>query len=128
MRMQKEEKIVVVLLLMALGSLAVSWWAFDPDENRAAIAGAKGETLAPQTGISLEGRIMNLKTTQRGGHLLISLDSTDTPIFIPRNCGAEELLSRLKKGDQVRVKGVQKTFQGKEEIEVSRSSDLQMIN
>jgi len=128
MRMQKEEKIVVVLLLMALGSLAVSWWAFAPEENSTAITGAKGETQAPQTGISLEGRIVDLKTTQSGGHLLISLDSTDTPIFIPRNCGAEELRSRLEIGDQVRVKGVAKVFQGKEEIEVSRSSDLQIIN
>ena len=32
MRMQKEEKIVVVLLLMALGSLAVAFWAFGPEE------------------------------------------------------------------------------------------------
>ena len=33
MRMQKEEKIVVVLLLMALSSLAVAFWAFAPDED-----------------------------------------------------------------------------------------------
>jgi hypothetical protein len=33
MRMQKEEKIVVVLLLMALGSLAVAFWAFGPEEG-----------------------------------------------------------------------------------------------
>ena len=33
MRMQKEEKIVVVLLLMALGSLAVAFWAFSPEEG-----------------------------------------------------------------------------------------------
>jgi len=63
-----------------------------------------------------------------GGHLLIILDSTATPIFIPHNCGAEELLNRLKMGDRIRVKGAKKSFQGKEEIEVSRSSDLQIIN
>jgi hypothetical protein len=32
MSMQKEEKIAVVLLLMALGSLSVAFWAFYPDE------------------------------------------------------------------------------------------------
>jgi len=31
MRMQKEEKIVVVLLFMALGSLAAAFWAFSLD-------------------------------------------------------------------------------------------------
>ena len=35
MRLQKEEKIVVVLLLMALGSLAVAFWTFGPDVGEA---------------------------------------------------------------------------------------------
>jgi DNA/RNA endonuclease YhcR with UshA esterase domain len=126
--MQKEEKIVFVLLLMALGSLVVAFWAFAPDESTAAILGAKGENEVLQTGVSLEGRIVSLKTTQSGGHLLISLDSTPIPIFISSNSGAEELLSRLKTGNNVRVKGISKVFQGKEEIEVSRSSDLQLMN
>jgi DNA/RNA endonuclease YhcR with UshA esterase domain len=63
-----------------------------------------------------------------GGHLLISLDSTATPVFIPHNCGAEDLSSRLKIGDRIRVTGAKKSFQGKEEIEVSRSSDLQILS
>ena len=33
MIMQKEEKVVFVLLLMALGSLAVAFWAFSSDDG-----------------------------------------------------------------------------------------------
>ena len=125
MWMQKEEKIVVVLLLMALGSLAVSWWAFAPRESTTAISVEGAENSAY---LELEGQILNLKTTKSGGHLLIHLDSTSIPIFVSHNSGAEELLSRLKIGDRVRVKGIQKEFQGQNEIEVSRSFDLQIMN
>jgi hypothetical protein len=127
MRMQKEEKVVFVLLLMALGSLAVAFWAFAPDESTVVTTGAQGENDVLQTDISLEGRITNLKTTQSGGHLLISLDSTQIPVFVSSNSGAKELRGRLRIGDNVRAKGKQMVFQDKEEIDVSRASDVQLV-
>ena len=45
MRLQKEEKIVVVLLLMALGSLAVAFWTFGPDVGEAR---ASSDSVAPR--------------------------------------------------------------------------------
>jgi DNA/RNA endonuclease YhcR with UshA esterase domain len=133
MRMQKEEKTVIVLLLMALASLAVAYWTFDPDENSVQAGSATLGSLNAQAeinrdSITLEGSILNLKSTMSGGHLLISLDSTTTPVFIPHNSGAEELSSRLKIGDRIRLTGAKKSFQGKEEIEVSRSTDLQILS
>ncbi len=133
MRMQKEEKTVIVLLLMALASLAVAYWTFALEEDSAlagsaTLSGLDKPAEVDQDRISLEGSILNLKRTMSGGHLLINLDSTTSPVFIPHNSGAEELSSRLKMGDRIRVTGAKKSFQGKEEIEVSRSSDLQIIN
>ena len=46
MWMQKEEKIVVVLLFMALGSLAVAFWAFSLDV---------GETVASSDSVVPKG-------------------------------------------------------------------------
>lgn len=40
--MQKEEKIVVVLLFMALGSLAAAFWAFSPEESYIPASGELG--------------------------------------------------------------------------------------
>ena len=125
MRMQKEEKIVVVLLLMALGSLAVAFWAFGPEDEAAK---SPFESASLNAGLSVEGMVTEINPTRTGENLLIRLDSTSIPIFIPRTSGAKELSSILKKGDRVRVKGIQKEFQGQEEIEVSRSNDVQIIN
>jgi DNA/RNA endonuclease YhcR with UshA esterase domain len=125
MRMQKEEMIVVVLLLMVIGSLAVAFWAFGPEDD-AAKSPSKSKSL--NAGLSVEGMVTEINPTRTGENLLIRLDSTSIPIFIPRTSGAKELSSRLKKGDSLRVKGIQKEFQGQEEIEVSRSSDVQIVN
>ena len=71
MRMQKEEKMVVVLLLMALGSLAVAFWTFSPEEGNSDSSAAKADSL-----LSLEGLILEMKPTNTGGNLLLRLDST----------------------------------------------------
>jgi len=120
--------VVFVLLLMALGSLSVAFWAFSPDVGGAASGfSASSDTASSQSGgqsLSVQGRITELKMTQSGGHLLIELDSTSLPVFVPAGSGAEELAGRLGKGDLIVVKGIVREYQGREEIEVSRSTDV----
>ena len=128
MRMQKEEKIVVVLLFMALGSLAAAFWAFSPEESDTP---ASGE-LVTQDGslsslITLEGRITSAENTRSGGNLIINLDSNAMPVFIPASAGAKELSARLQKGGLVKVTGTINSYQGKDELKVSRRADVQML-
>ena len=124
MRMQKEEKIVVVLLFMALGSLAVAFWAFGPEEGDADSdsAAAKENSL-----LSLEGLILEIKPTNTGGNLLLQLDSTAMPVFIPASAGAGELQEKLHAGDRIRVRGTVADFHGSEELKISRASDVQRL-
>jgi|GEM_PF-135604 len=157
MRLAKEEKIVAVLLFMALGSLSVAFWAFSSEESSATGSGLSGsfssfgtdsslseasssafrrassgsqvrQAEAGGESVSLAGKITELKRTESGGHLLIRLNSTPLPVFVPANGGAEELAGVLSKGDTVRVKGILREYLGQEEIEVSRSADVQRIN
>jgi len=124
--MQKEEKIVVVLLLMALGSLAVAFWAFAPHGGE--LEGSSNSVSQKDPGISVDGMVTEINPTRTGENLLIRLDSTSIPIFISRTSGAKGLSSSLKIGDRVMINGNQKEFQGQKEIEVSRSSDVRVIN
>lgn len=119
MRMQKEEKIVVVLLLMALGSLAIAFWAFEPDEG--ATAGAAQE----DSSLSVEGLVLELKPTKSGGNLMLRLDSTPLSIFVPASAGAGEVQGRIKPGDRVRIRGTVSEYQGTEELRVTRAADIQ---
>ena len=125
MWMQKEEKIVVVLLLMALGSLAVAFWAFGPEEGGQ--DSSSDSVSQKDAGLSVEGLVLEIKPTKSGGNLLLKLDSTPLPIFIPARAGAKEIQSRIHAGDQVRIRGTVSAFQGKEELVVFRQADFQAL-
>jgi hypothetical protein len=61
--MQKEEKTVIVLLLMALASLVVAYWTFALDENSAQAGSATLGSLNKEVevdldSVSLEGCII----------------------------------------------------------------------
>jgi hypothetical protein len=125
MWMQKEEKIVVVLLFMALGSLAVAFWAFSLDVGETA---ASSDSVAQKdSGLSLEGLILQIEPTKSGGNLILKLDSTPMPVFIPASAGAMELNRQLHAGERIRIRGTVSDFQGQEELKISRASDVQRL-
>lgn len=101
MRMQKEEKIVVVLLFMALGSLSVAFWAMGDLDS---------------SGVTVEGTVESIQSTRSGGHLIIRLDSTDVPIFVSSQCGAEMVKEKVQRGDRVKVVGDVSEYRGQDEI------------
>ncbi len=124
MRMQKEEKTVVVLLFMALGSLSVAFWAFNSgDSLEEGIASAGDEAR-----ISAEGLVIEMNPTKRGDNLIINLDSTPLPVFVPRDSGAKEILGRISLGDRIQVNGVLWEYNGNKEIKLERAEDLERID
>jgi len=128
MRMQKEEKIVVVLLFMALGSLAAAFWAFGPEESYTPASGELGSGENSRSSlITLDGRITRSENTRSGGNLILNLDSTATPVFIPASSGAKELSAQLQKDKRVRITGTINSYQGKDELKVSRKADVQLL-
>jgi hypothetical protein len=122
MWMQKEEKIVVVLLLMALGSLAVAFWAFSPEEGE--LESSSDSVSQKDAAFSVEGLVLEIKPTKSGGNLLLKLDSTQMPVFVPANAGATELLKQVHTGNRVKISGTISKYHGKEELTVSRSTDV----
>ncbi len=123
MRMQKEEKIVVILLLMAMSSLAIAAWAFSPDESDL----SDGAVSAKEDSqLSLEGLVLEMNPTKSGGHLIIKLDSTPMPVFVPRESGAAEVQNKVDIGDRIKVRGQVAEFGGKEELRVGRAVDIEV--
>jgi len=124
MRMQKEEKTVVVLLFMALGSLSVAFWAFDSgDDLQEGIVSAGDEAR-----ISVEGLVIEMNPTKSGDNLIMNLDSTPLPVFVPRDYGAKEILGRISLGDRIQVNGVLREYNGNKEIKLERAEDLERID
>lgn len=126
MRLQKEEKIVIVLLLMALGSLTVAFWAFGPEDGSGvSSASAKDAGLMEQ---SVQGMVLEMKPTKSGGNLILRLDSTPLQIFIPASAGAGEIQAKVRVGDRISVRGKVSIYKGTEELTVSRAAEVQVIS
>lgn len=119
MRMQKEEKIVMVLLLMALGSLAAAFWAFGSEERI--------DPVDEKSRATAEGLVLDIRQTGAGDHLIIKLDSTARPVFVSREAGAEEISKKVFPGDRVRVEGRLAEYEGSEEIRLEKAGDLAVV-
>ncbi len=117
-----------MLLLMALGSLAVAFWAFGPEDDD--LAGVKDidSGMKEEASLSVEGLVLEKKPTKSGGNLIIMLDSTPLPVFISSKAGAEEIQDKVNIGDRVRIKGAVSSFQGIKEITVDRAKDVVSID
>lgn len=123
MRMQKEEKVVLVLLLMALGSLYVAFWAFEVDKS----ASVGSPTAGADSSLSVDGRVLEIKPTKSGGNLLVRIDTTPMQIFVPAKAGASDIEKHIHTGDRVRVRGTVSQYRGKDELTVARSADFQSM-
>ncbi len=123
MRLQKEEKIALILLLMALSSLAIAAWAFSGSEQES----VQSTATAKDSSVSVEGIVLEMNPTKSGGNLLIRLDSTPAAIFVPQDSGAKDVMSKVKIGNKIEVKGRPTEFQGAEEIKVDRVKDIEIV-
>jgi DNA/RNA endonuclease YhcR with UshA esterase domain len=130
MKLQREEKIVIVLLCMALGNLAVANWALDDGDLK--VQGAdnardSSDAPLPDSGITVEGYIVDIQPTRTGGHIIIRLDTTTMPVFVHRDSGAEVVGRNVQLGARVRITGKLTEYQGQSEIDVERAAGVQVL-
>ncbi|HOW13223.1 OB-fold nucleic acid binding domain-containing protein [Methanosarcina sp.] len=129
--MEKEEKVVVVLLIMALSSLSTAYLFFG---SELAGAGQKSEGKALQythesevgKKVTLDAEVLSKRFTYTGDHLLLEVDfdSEVLSVFIPRTAGAEALNSSINEGDFISITGTISEYKGKKEIRVERKEDI----
>ncbi len=105
---------------MALGSLAVADWTFG-SSDQSTVAGKSDSST------SVDGHVLGMTTTKTGGNLVFHLDTTNNSIFVPSGSGAKDIQARVHSGDHVRITGTLSEFNGKKEIKVARSSDVEVI-
>ena len=119
--MQKEEKIVTILLFMAIGSLSVASWALGD------LDGIGAGSDDPDS-VTIEGKVSSIQPTMNGGHLIIHLDSTTAPVFVHQKSGAEHLANAVQKGDRVRVRGEVAEYEGEPEIVIKGPNDVTVLS
>ncbi len=116
--LQKEEKIVVVLLVMAALSLTIGYLGFSEGMKTYSQDSRIGES------VQVEGTVLSKQMTGKGDNLIMAISNLNVKIFVPKDNGAKEIYSSLKNGDRVRITGKVSEYKNAREIVVESSGDV----
>ncbi len=116
--MQKEEKIVSVLLIMAVLSLIIGYFGFVPEVAAYSQDSKVGEK------VYVEGTILSKQMTAKGENLILTLSNLDLKVFIPEDNGAKEAYDTLRIGTKVRIDGKVAEYRNTREIIVEGIKDI----
>ncbi|MCX9084692.1 MAG: OB-fold nucleic acid binding domain-containing protein [Candidatus Methanoperedens sp.] len=119
--MQKEEKIMVVLLSMAVLSLIIGYFGFAP------VASAYSPESKVGDNIYVQGTILQKQMTAKGDNLLLTISNINIKVFISRDNGAKEVYNAIEKGDKVRIEGKVAQYKNALEIVVENAKDVKKI-
>lgn len=133
--MEKEEKVMVLLLFMTLFSLMTAYLCFGSelaDAGQKTGGEARQYTRESSSGdkVFLEAEVLSKRFTYTGEHLLLQVDcnSEVLSVFIPKTAGAEALNMSIRKGDFISLTGTVSEYEGKREIKVERKEDILLDN
>jgi len=123
--MQKEEKIVVVLLVMAVLSLIIGYFGFAP------VASAYSPDSKVGEKVSVEGTIVQKQMTAKGDNLILKISipgiNSNINVYIAKNNGAKEVYDTIKKDDKVKIDGKVAEFNNAREIVVESANDVRKL-
>ncbi|HEX7575342.1 MAG TPA: nucleotide-binding protein [Candidatus Methanoperedens sp.] len=123
--MQKEEKIVVVLLVMAVLSLIIGYFGFAP------VASAYSPDSKVGEKVSVEGTIIQKQMTAKGDNLILKISipgiNSNINVYIAKNNGAKEVYDTIKKDDKVKIDGKVAEFNNAREIVVESANDVRKL-
>lgn len=118
---QKEEKIVAVLLVMAVLSLIIGYFGFVPT-----LAAYSSESKIGEH-VFVEGTILSKEMTAKGGNLILSISNLNVKVFISKDNGAKEVYDNVKAGDNVRIEGKIAEYMNAREIAVESAKDVKKL-
>ncbi|VVB89090.1 OB-fold nucleic acid binding domain protein [uncultured archaeon] len=116
--MQKEEKIVSILLVMAALSLVIGYFGFSSQTAVYSSDSKIGER------VYVEGTILSKQMTGKGDNLMLSISSLNIKVFVPKDKGAKEVYDSVKAGDSVRITGKVAEYKNAREIAVESAKDV----
>ncbi len=123
---EKEERVMIVLLMMVLLSLSVAYVTFYQEGTQ-----IHELTTSSRPGeiVYIEGTVASERFTNTGDHLLIDVEhgSDSIKVFVPKDKGAKEIASVISKNSKVRVTGEVQEYQGELEIVVLDDKDIEIL-
>ena len=124
--LQKEEKITIILMLMALLVLIIAYFGFILDSVKTS---QYSEESIPGDRVVIQGEVVRKRMTLTGDHLILTVDNegSSVKVFIHCNSGAEKVNNIIDIADTVEVTGTVEAYQGEKEIVVKQADDVNIL-
>lgn len=124
--LQKEEKITVILMVMALLVLIIVYFGLIVDSMETS---QYSERSITGDRVVLHGDVVGKKGTFTGDHLILTVDSEGSrvKVFIHCDNGAEKVNNIIEIADTVEVTGTVEEYQGEKEIVVEQPDDVKIL-
>lgn len=119
--MQKEEKVVVVLLVMAALSLIIGYFGFSSQPDTYSDDSKLGER------VQVEGTVLSKQMTRTGDNLILTISNLNIKVFVSKSNGAKEVHDSVKTGDVVRITGKVQEYKNTREIVVESAKDVALL-
>jgi len=130
--MKKENKIVILLFIMAFSSVVLLYAIIAEDSG----AGFGSETpiIPTKTDIGktvyVEGTVLNKRMTFTGENCIATIECSNQTvlmIFIPKSSGAASVYQAIEIGDYVGLKGNVEEYNGTLEVVLKNESNLKKL-
>ena len=130
--MKKENKIVIILFIMAFSSVILLYAIVTEDSG----AGFGSETPVIPTKadigktVYVEGTVLDKRMTYTGENCIVNIECSDRSvlmIFIPKSSGAASVNQTIDVGDYVGLKGDVEEYNGTLEVVLKNESNLKKL-
>lgn len=118
--MKKDEKVIVVLLVMVVASIAILYLMTGDAELIESGYSDYSDLSNVGDNVMVYAKVLDMRTTFTGDHLILTVEpeSVRNPlkVFIRSSAGADEISKEIIVGDMVVVKGKVDEYEGAREI------------
>ena len=130
--MKKENKIVIILFIMAFSSVILLYAIIAEDSD----AGFSSETPIIPTKedigktVYVEGTVLNKRMTYTGENCIANIECSDRSvltIFIPRSSGASSVNQMIEIGDYIGLRGDVEEYNGTLEVVLKSETNLKKL-
>ena len=118
--MKKDEKVIVVLLVMVVTSIAILYLMTGDAELIGSGYSDYSDLSNVGDTVMVYAKVLDMRTTFTGDHLILTVEpesiSSPLKVFIRSSAGADEISKEIIVGDMVVVKGKVDEYEGAREI------------
>ncbi|MBW6518481.1 MAG: hypothetical protein K0A89_08280 [ANME-2 cluster archaeon] len=124
--MHKDEKITVILMVMALLVIIIAYFGFIAGDTTPS---EYSESSNVGDRVILHGQVVDKRGTFTGNHLILTIDSESTivKVFVNRNNGASAVNKSVNVADTVEITGILDEYEDEKEIVVEEAEDVKVL-